>query len=221
MKTVPRETFPVLERESWLRHAFLLKIPGVDVQADRSVALSRLADLHQSAIREEGFPTQKLVTAGQVHGGEVALADANTVSPVPGCDGLITNDPGVVLGIYVADCGPIYLADPLHRAIGLLHSGKKGTAANILRNGVEAMRQAFGTEPGDLIVQLGPCIRPPHYEIDFAADIANQARLAGVGTWSDCGFCTASDPEKYYSYRRENGRTGRLLAVLGLACHGH
>lgn len=65
-------------------------------------------------------------------------------------------------------------------------------------------------------MQVAPCIRPPHYEIDFAADILRQAREAGVQDVHDCGTCTASDPDTYYSYRREKGRTGRLLALLAL-----
>jgi copper oxidase (laccase) domain-containing protein len=67
-----------------------------------------------------------------------------------------------------------------------------------------------------LIVQLGPCIRPPHYEIDFAAEIGRQAARAGVVNFYDCGICTASNLPRYYSYRAEKGKTGRMWAVLML-----
>jgi copper oxidase (laccase) domain-containing protein len=66
------------------------------------------------------------------------------------------------------------------------------------------------------VVQLGPCIRPPHYEIDFAADIVEQCRRAGVRQINDSATCTACDTTRYYSYRAEKGRTGRMLALLAL-----
>jgi copper oxidase (laccase) domain-containing protein len=78
------------------------------------------------------------------------------------------------------------------------------------------MRQGFGIDSGDLIVQLSPCIRPPHYEIDFAAEIVRQCRDAGIAEIFDSGTCTACDLEHYYSYRAEKGRTGRMLALLAL-----
>ena len=79
------------------------------------------------------------------------------------------------------------------------------------------LRENFGSEPGDLVVQLGPCIRPPHYEVDFAAEIGRQARAAGVKNFSDGGVCTACRPERYYSYRAEKGKTGRMWGVIMLA----
>ena len=100
------------------------------------------------------------------------------------------------------------------RAIGLLHSGSKGTRLEIARVGVEKMRDAFGSEPGDLVAQLSPCIRPPYYEVNFAAEIVRQLREAGVGKVSDSGANTGADLQRYYSYRMEKGRTGRLLALL-------
>jgi copper oxidase (laccase) domain-containing protein len=65
-------------------------------------------------------------------------------------------------------------------------------------------------------VQLSPCIRPPHYEIDFAAEIVRQCRAAGVNHVHDCNICTACDLARYYSYRVEKGKTGRMLALLAL-----
>jgi hypothetical protein len=79
------------------------------------------------------------------------------------------------------------------------------------------METAFGAEPPEMIALLGPCIRPPHYEVDFAAEILRQCREAGVGTIVDPGINTAADTARYYSYRAEKGRTGRMLAMLGLA----
>jgi copper oxidase (laccase) domain-containing protein len=78
------------------------------------------------------------------------------------------------------------------------------------------MVESFGSEPPELIVQLSPCIRPPHYEIDFAAEIVQQCRAIGVKEIYDSGICTACELDRYYSYRAEKGKTGRMLALLGL-----
>ena len=78
------------------------------------------------------------------------------------------------------------------------------------------MGSEFGTDPADLVAQLGPCIRPPQYEVDFAAEIVQSLRRSGVTQVFDSGENTAENPEKYYSYRMEKGRTGRMLALLAL-----
>ena len=61
---------------------------------------------------------------------------------------------------------------------------------------------------------LGPCIRPPHYEVDFAGEIGRQAGRAGVGNFLDCGLDTAADLDRFYSYRLESGKTGRMMALI-------
>jgi copper oxidase (laccase) domain-containing protein len=146
----------------------------------------------------------------------VVAVTASDAAARPEADGLVTNDPSVCLGVYVADCCAIYLVDPERRAIGLLHSGRKGSELGIARAGVERMVAEYGCDPAGMIAQLSPCIRPPHYEVDFAAQIVAACREAGVGTIVDCGVCTACHPDRYYSYRLEQGRTGRMLAVLAL-----
>ncbi|NJM38917.1 MAG: polyphenol oxidase family protein, partial [Akkermansiaceae bacterium] len=132
----------------------------------------------------------------------------------PGVDGLITNQPGIVLSIYTADCGAIWLADRKSGAIGLLHSGKKGTEGNILRTALERMKTEFGTCPEDVTAVLSPCIRPPHYEVDFAAEIGKQTFQANVGNFTDCRLDTAADLGRFYSYRQELGKTGRMMALM-------
>ena len=67
------------------------------------------------------------------------------------------------------------------------------------------MEERFDSKAPDLIVQLSPCIRPPHYEVDFAAEIVRQCRDAGVENVNDCNICTACDLQHYYSYRAEKG----------------
>jgi purine-nucleoside/S-methyl-5'-thioadenosine phosphorylase / adenosine deaminase len=133
-----------------------------------------------------------------------------------GCDGIITNQREVALGIHVADCCAVYIVDPKKPAIGLVHSGKKGTELGVVTNAIAQMKAHFGSNPADLVVQLSPCIRPPHYEVDFAAEIIRQCRSTGVSQVYDNGVCTACHLDLYYSYRAEKGKTGRMLALLAL-----
>lgn len=213
---LPIETFPALEAVAGIRHGFTGRVPGLDVKVDRELALQRLDEHHAAARTKLGLGDQPFIFAQQVHGREVARVGRDTIVPVPAADGLITDEPGVTLGIYVADCCAIYLVDPVRRAIGLLHSGRKGTEFGIATAAIEKMRDELGCEPSRMIVQLSPCIRPPRYEVDFAADIAKQCRAAGVREVFDPGTCTASNLDRYYSYRAELGKTGRMLALLAL-----
>jgi polyphenol oxidase len=210
------ETYLALTALPGISHAFTLRTPGLDVQVDRDLALQRLDSVHSGIRHDLGLADRTFVTARQVHGREIAVVDSTQRETVDAVDGLITADPGVCLGIYVADCCAVYLVDPIRRVIGLLHSGRKGSEAGITIAAIQTMQTRFGCLPSNIVVQLSPCIRPPHFEIDFAALIVEQARAAGVTQVHDSGLCTASDPGRYYSYRRELGKTGRMLALLAL-----
>ncbi|MEO6785153.1 MAG: laccase domain-containing protein, partial [Chthoniobacteraceae bacterium] len=130
MPACPFETFPALSALPVL-HAFTGRVPHIDVKIDRTAALERLAE-HHAEIREHiGAGGRQLVTAEQVHGAVVTAVRAGDVSHAPGADALITDDPSLCLGIYVADCGPVWLMDPVRRAIGCIHSGRKGTELGI------------------------------------------------------------------------------------------
>ena len=80
-------------------------------------------------------------------------------------DGLITNLPGVTLVTFYADCVPLYLVDPVKKAIGLSPSGWRGTVARMGRETVEAMKREFGTDPGDLVACIGPSICEDCFEV--------------------------------------------------------
>ena len=213
------EFFPSLTELSVVRHGFVGRVPGVDVATDRAEALSRLDAAHCTLRAALGFAADSFATAEQVHGAELAVIDRPLSGErcFEGADGLITNQAGVSLGIYVADCCATFLVDPVRNCLGLVHSGRKGTELAIVARAIATMREHFGSLPRDLVVQLSPCIRPPHYEVDFAAEIVRQARAAGVGQVHDPGVCTACDLSRYYSYRAEKARTGRMLALLGLS----
>lgn len=197
-----------------IRSTFIPRLAGTDVDADRETVLQRLAPRHREILAGLGFDPGALATAEQIHGGDIAVA--RVAGRHDRVDALITAEPGLALGIYVADCAAVYFADRRRRAIGLAHSGRAGTAANITGRTIDLLRAEFGVAPADLVVHISPCIRPPLYETDFAADIAAQARAAGVAEVRDDGVCTGQAVDRYYSYRVERGRTGRMLAALAL-----
>lgn len=212
-------TFPLLEALPAFQHRFLLRHPAISVDAERTEAVARLWDWHLEQVAEMGFHQDSLCLAEQVHGAEVAVVSEALSSTVSGVDGLLTATPGLLLGIYVADCGPLFLADPVTGACGVVHSGKKGSDLGIAAAAVHRMETEFGADPANIRAQLGPCIRPPAYDVDFSAQIRESCLSAGIRPehYADCGVCTSSDLKRYYSYRIEKGRTGRLLALLGRA----
>ena len=211
----PIQHFSSLSAHKDFRHAFTLRHPTALVSLERRESVAALADWHGEVAAELGF--NGFVTGEQVHGSEIAVVESPNFATIPGVDGLISNVPGVLLGVFVADCCAVYFLDPRTSAFGIVHSGKKGSEANITGKAVRLMSERFGSDPADLIVQLSPCIRPPTYEIDFAADIREQVAEAGVpmGQIHDEGTCTSSDLSRFYSYRVEKGKTGRMLALLG------
>jgi copper oxidase (laccase) domain-containing protein len=213
----PVERFLALDALEHVLHGFVLRVPGLDVRANREVVLKRLEEYHELARRS--FGARQFRRAEQVHSNSVAAVTADSAPRSPQVDALITRDPQVLLGIYVADCCAVFLVDSRRSAIGLVHSGKKGTELDIVGAAIQKMAKEFGTVPSDLVAQLGPCIRPPFYEVDFAADIVRSLKRSGVRQIFDSGENTAADLERFYSYRMEKGQTGRMLALLGIGRH--
>jgi len=216
LSTIPFETFPALDALPRVRAVFLQRVPGLDVKTDRETALQRLVGIQREALDALGFAEMRLAKASQIHSAKVKRISGSDTFPVPDCDALVTTESNLCLGVYVADCAAVFVADRHGRGIALAHSGRKGTELGIVPKTIAALCEATGADAQDLIVQISPCIRPPNYEVDFAAEILSQAAEAGVREIHDCGTCTASNLQKYYSYRKEHGQTGRWLAALAL-----
>jgi polyphenol oxidase len=220
MVKLPFEQFPALSAIGICRHAFTQRISGVDVLHDKAEVLKRLDAAHREIRDAIGVGDWPLFTAQQIHGNKIEVVDSCSHGPVgrefPGCDGIITNRRGIALGVYVADCCAVYIVDPKTPAISLVHSGRKGTELDVVTKAIRQMMDRFGSDPVEMVVQLSPCIRPPHYEVDFASEIVRQCRASGVKEIHESGVCTGCELNHYYSYRVEKGKTGRMLALLGL-----
>jgi polyphenol oxidase len=185
----------------------------------------------------------QMVMAHQVHGDRVLWHDAAVPggwSILEGADGHATAHPGLALLVTVADCVPVYLVDPVRRAIALLHAGWRGTAAGILTRGVGLLVERAGSNPADVVMHAGVAISGPCYEVgaevmagvgarhegagpwhlDLREVLAEQARTLGVGEVSVSGHCSARDAAAFHSHRRSGGRDGRMVAWLGMGVKG-
>lgn len=209
---------------------------------DESTAV---AENHARIYAHLGIGAGRVVSPHQVHGNHVAVVTARDSGQVlPDTDGLVTDTPQLALLLRFADCQPILLYDPVHHALGLVHAGWRGVAKGIARRGVEAMQEAFGTRPRDLVAGLGPAIGPCCYTVghkvaaamgyalpdwskamqvqedgwrfDLSAANAQQLAATGVRNIEEARLCTSCRNEEFYSHRADNGQTGRFAVVAYL-----
>ena len=213
----PFETFSELESIPWLKHVFTLRQPGVDIGEDRAKTLQLLRKNHDRILSDRGIPFRKMAAAQQIHANRVAWVCRKPRLPEPEADGLATSVPGLPIGVYVADCCAVFLADPRKRAIALLHSGLRGTEQNIAREGIRTLALENASDPSDLVAVLSPCIRGCCYRAEIGDAIAAQLQAEGVHNIVRHDRCTACNKKDYYSYNKEKGRTGRMLAALMIA----
>jgi polyphenol oxidase len=193
-----------------------------------------------------------LVLPEQTHGDGVALVTrsdrgrgaAEYACAIPGVDALVTNEPGTFLGITIADCLPVFLVDTAIRAIGLAHSGWRGTAGEIASRTLRLMTDAFGTQPSNVVAAIGPGIQADCYEVDdrvrdaFPQERRNAFRASRAGHWFvdlraavvdqlvECGVpheaigvnpdCTHCRRDLYFSHRGEGAGAGRMGAFIGI-----
>ena len=173
-------------------HCFSTRFGGVSEGALASLNLGVHRGDRPANVRENyrrlgaavGFDPKNTVFTKQVHSDivqRVGRQDCGRglVFPVEEArDGLVTDEPGVALTIFSADCTPVLLFDPVARAIGAAHAGWRGTAAGIAARTVEAMRREFGCRPENLRAAIGPCISQCCFETD--SDVP-EAMLAALG----------------------------------------
>ena len=179
-KAVPYFTFPAFDELPGIIHGFSSRLGGVSEGFLSSMNLSFSRGDEPERVRENfrriaesiGFSEKDLVFSMQTHTANVRRVGREDCGrglerPVGYCDvdGLVTNEPGVVLATFYADCVPLFFVDPVHHCIGLSHSGWRGTVGKIGKATVEEMAREFGSEPGDLLAAVGPSICQECYEV--------------------------------------------------------
>jgi YfiH family protein len=142
---------------------------GLHVGDDRDTVLKNRERLAVAV----GVPLDRFTIARQIHSGNVRIVSAalrgsgsrDQVNAVEGTDAMATDTPGICLIVLVADCVPMLFFDPSRRAIGVAHAGWRGTLESVASHTVTAMKDAFGSSPGDIVVGIGPSIGPCCYQV--------------------------------------------------------
>jgi YfiH family protein len=199
-----------LAAHPFLTHAFCTRRGGVSEGPYASLnAGAGVGDGEDSVSRNLeaiaaafAIPEGGMILMGQVHGDRICVIDSDGVPPesVPGCDGMITNRPGVALAVKTADCVPLLFVDPVRRVIGVAHAGWRGAAHGIAGRMVRLFRETFASRSGDLYVAIGPAIGTCCYEVD-----------APVGE----AFSVRPDADRFLRPCRE--KEGRWMLDLPLA----
>lgn len=192
--TLPLLKYPLLEQTGIVEHCFTTRIGGVSKGIYESLNLSFTRGDEDAAVRENfrrlagamKTDVSKFVFTDQTHTTNVRRVTAEDAGKgivkerdYTDIDGLITNEPGLVLSTFYADCVPLYFVDPVHRAIGMSHSGWKGTVGKMGAVTITAMKREFGTEAKDLVCAIGPSICQDCYEV--SEDVAEAFKEAFPG----------------------------------------
>lgn len=187
----PMLVYPLLEQTGIVKHCFTTRQGGVSEGIFESLNLSFTRGDKKEAVEENFRRVAKaleteydnFVFTDQTHttnvkrvGKEDAGKGLTRERGYTDVDGLITNEPGIVLSTFYADCVPLYFVDPVHQAIGLSHSGWRGTVGRMGKVTLEAMNREFGTRPEDVICAIGPSICQECYEIseDVAVEFKHE-----------------------------------------------
>lgn len=205
---VPFFTFEHFEDTGMVVHGFSTRMGGVSMGDCATMNLSFERGDLEASVRTNyellgaaiGFSTDSLVFSKQTHTNHVRVVTEEDRGKgfvrerdYTDVDGLITNVPGLTLATFYADCVPLFFVDPVHKAIGLSHSGWKGTVGKIGKVTVEKMTENYGTDPKDVLAAIGPSICQSCYEV--SEDVIEQFREA---------FEAKFWPELFYE--KENGK---------------
>ena len=178
----------------------------------------------------------KIITQKESKGWE---SEANAIE---NCDALLTNVPNIILSILTADCVPLLIYDKKKQVIGAVHAGWKGTQKQIIKHTIEKMQDTYQSNPQDIYIGIAPSIGACCYEV--GEDVAkhfldtpkgytqkgekymlnlpylNQQQLLSTGIPLEniemSNVCTSCEVEHYFSYRKEQGCTGRFMSMIGL-----
>jgi polyphenol oxidase len=183
---------------------------------------------------------EQVTKSHQVHGTNVMIV--NGPMTTEGYDALITNKPEIYLAVSIADCTPILIHDEKNNAVAAIHAGWRGTAGRIVTRALQLMKKEYGTDGKDCKAFIGACISYENFEVGEEVAVnfdeslkrfdnkkqkwfvdlkaANQKQLMDGGTLSEnievSTYCTYGDKGAFFSHRAENGKTGRMMAVIGM-----
>ena len=178
--TVPYLTFPLLDEESWCRHAFSTRLGGVSTGGLASLNLSFVREKNRANVEQNfrifadalGFSPENMVLSFQTHTTNIRVVTEEDRGKgflrerdYKDIDGLVTDCRDIVLVTFYGDCVPLLAVDPVHHVIGSAHSGWRGTLNNIGAELIRAMQENFGTDPADVRAAIGPSICSGCYEV--------------------------------------------------------
>ncbi len=237
--------FRELSHQIFSRKGGLSRSPFDELNVAFSVGDNQ-ADVHRNRrLVEKTVACQHTVYAHQVHGTDILIYSgkdpvtaAQAGTPCSG-DAMITDIPGLALAVQVADCQAILLYDPIRKVVANIHSGWRGSVADIAGKTVAAMESHFGCRGKDMVAAIAPSLGPCCSEfINYRSEIpekfwkykddgncfdfwkisCDQLENAGLrpGNTHSGGMCTRCNTGYFYSYRGEAGNTGRFVAVIGL-----
>lgn len=179
-------TFPLIEETGAVRHLFSTRLGGVSDGIFASMNLSYTRGDEKAAVDENyrriagllGCEPEDIVCSDQTHTTNIRVVEEKDkgkgiIRPkdYTDIDGLITNVPGIVLATFYADCVPLFFIDTEKKAVGLSHSGWRGTVGRMGQCTIEAMQKAYGTRPEDVVAAIGPSICQDCYEV--SEDVAD------------------------------------------------
>ena len=251
-------TIDEFEKTELVKHGFSTRCGGVSKNEYKSMnlrmncddSLENILKNYEIFSSEIGVNFENLVFSNQVHCDtikSVVKEDMGNGITKPqkwdGADGLITNEPGVPLCIFSADCVPVFFLDPKKKVIALVHSGWKGTALKISAKCVEKMAEEYGSCPRDILAGIGPSIGVCHFEVgDEVADVfrdtfgdrvlekhekwhvnmqkAIEISLLEKGILTNniinAEVCTYCNSELLFSHRKTNGKRGVMAGIMEL-----
>lgn len=175
---LPMVESPLFQRETGIQHGFSTRKGGVSKEHLASLNLSFSVEDARENVLENfrrigerfGKTPEDFVLSKQSHETKVLKVGMKDRGKgitkerdYEGIDALITDEEGLILSCFSADCVPILFYDPIHKAVGACHSGWRGTKGKILRNVVEEMRKLFSSNPGDILIAIGPSISKEQY----------------------------------------------------------
>jgi len=236
------QEYPQLVAAESTRHGGVSPAPYASLNLGKSTAdaAEHVTENRRRFCTALGFLPGGLAWSKQVHGADIRLVDSPGGSA--GYDAFISRTPGVVLSVSVADCAPVLVFDRKNRAVAAIHAGWRGAAAGIVGNTLAAMAGHFGTLGRDCLAYVGTCIDECSFEVgqevadafgpdfkrydpergkffvDLKKACAAQLQAFGIPVpqIEISPYSTILNNADYFSHRKGNGATGRMLAVIGL-----